>query len=75
MTWVMWNLTSFFLETVLLQCRIGARFAPNIPSAQKMFWTHPMILLDHEAQVKALSVLGIVLILSKIGARFASNIP
>jgi hypothetical protein len=32
--------------------------SPTVPSAQKSFWTHPMILLGHEAQVKALSVWG-----------------
>ena len=29
---------------------IGARFAPNVPKAQKSFWTHLMVLLgdvDH----------------------------
>ena len=32
---------------------VGARFAPNVPSAQKSFWMHPMILLGDKAQVKA----------------------
>ena len=32
---------------------VGARFAPNVPSAKKSFWTHPMVLLGDEAQVKA----------------------
>ena len=31
----------------------SARFAPNVPSAQKSFWTHPMVPLGDEAQVKA----------------------
>ena len=54
MMWVMWNLTSFSLEIVLVWCRIGARFAPNVPSASKSFGMHPMVLLADEAQVKAL---------------------
>ena len=29
----------------LCQRKIGARFAPNVPSAQKSFWTHPLVLL------------------------------
>ena len=33
--------------------KIGVWFAPNIPSAQKSFWMHPMVLLGDEAQVKA----------------------
>jgi hypothetical protein len=28
-------------------------FAPNIPKAQKSFWTHQVVLLDDEAQVEA----------------------
>ena len=35
---------------------VGAQFAPNIPLAQKSFWTHPMVLQGDEAQVKARSV-------------------
>jgi hypothetical protein len=26
---------------------------PNVPFAQKSFWTHPMVLLGDEAQVEA----------------------
>jgi hypothetical protein len=49
---------------------------PNVPPAQKSFWTHPMILLGDEAQVEAcLSPFGDVLILSKIGAFFVPNEP
>jgi hypothetical protein len=36
---------------------MGARFAPNIPHAQKLFWTHPMELLGDEAQVDARFIL------------------
>jgi hypothetical protein len=36
-----------------VQCKIGDRFVPNVPSAQKSFWTHPMVLLGDKAQVKA----------------------
>ena len=32
---------------------IGARFAPNVPSALKSFGMHPMVLLGDEAQVEA----------------------
>jgi hypothetical protein len=35
------------------RCKIVARFVPNIPSAHKSFWTHPMVLPSDEAQVKA----------------------
>jgi hypothetical protein len=31
----------------------GARFAPNIPLAQKSFWTYLIVHLADEAQVKA----------------------
>jgi hypothetical protein len=43
-TLVMWNL-------ILIQ--IGARSAPNIPWAQKSFWTDPMVLLGDVTQVDA----------------------
>jgi hypothetical protein len=39
------NLT-FCLETVFV-------FVPNVPMAQKSFWTHPMVLLDDEVELKA----------------------
>ena len=29
---------------------------PSVPLAQESFWTHPMVLLGDEVQVKALSV-------------------
>jgi hypothetical protein len=32
---------------------MGAQFAPNIPQAQKSFWTQPMVHLGDEAQVEA----------------------
>ena len=39
--------------------------APNIPQAEKSCWTHPMVLLGDEAQVKLVSVhLETVLILT-----------
>jgi hypothetical protein len=31
---------------------MGARFAPNVPWAQKSFWMHPMVLLGYEAQLE-----------------------
>ena len=50
---------------MLILTQIGARFAPNVPSAQKWFWTLPMVLLGDEAQVKLVSVhLETVLILT-----------
>jgi hypothetical protein len=52
-TWVMWNLVFVCLEIVLVSVLDRARFAPNVPQTQKQFWTHPMILLDVEAQVDA----------------------
>ena len=32
---------------------IGVQFAPNVPSARKSFWMHPMEPLGDEAQVEA----------------------
>jgi hypothetical protein len=31
----------------------GAHFAPNIPQAQKLFWTHPMELLGDVGHVES----------------------
>jgi hypothetical protein len=51
---VKWNLVSVHLEKKCqCRCNIGARFALNIPLAQKLFWMHPMELLGDEAQVEA----------------------
>jgi hypothetical protein len=37
----------------MCRCKIGAWFAPNIPLAQKSFWTHSMVVLGDESQVEA----------------------
>jgi hypothetical protein len=34
----------------LCRSKIGARFAPNIPYAQKSFWMHLMVLIGDEAR-------------------------
>ena len=40
---------------------------PNVPLAQKPFWTHPMVLLGDEAQVEAqFGLLEIVLMLTQV---------
>jgi hypothetical protein len=52
-TWVMWNLASFCLETRLCQCKIGAWLELDIPLSQKLFWTYLMVPLGDEAQVEA----------------------
>ena len=49
----MWNLSSFRLEIVLVSGKMGALFTPNVPSAQKSFWTHPIVPLGDEAEVGA----------------------
>ena len=54
MTWVLWNLTSFLLEIVLVsvqdRCIVYAR---RTIVSEKSFWTHPMVPLGDEAQVEA----------------------
>jgi hypothetical protein len=32
---------------------LRAQFAPNVPKAQKSFWTNPMVHLGEEAQLEA----------------------
>ena len=41
-----------FGDSVSVGCQIGSWFVPNVPLAQKSFWTHPMVLLGDEAQVE-----------------------
>ena len=41
------------LEMVLVLVQVGARFAPNVPQAQILFRTHPMVLLGDEVQLEA----------------------
>ena len=54
MTWVMWNLVSIHLDKVLVlvqdRCTVCAK---RTIGSEKSFWTHPMVLLDDEAQVDA----------------------
>jgi hypothetical protein len=50
-----WKLVSVHLKIVLNYLswfKIGARLAPNIPFAQKSFWTHPMELLGDVGHVR-----------------------
>jgi hypothetical protein len=56
----MWNLVLVYLVAALVPVyfemvlvSVQDRFAPNIPKAQKSFWTHPMVLLGDEAQMQA----------------------
>jgi hypothetical protein len=37
----------------LFGCKTGAWFVPNVPKAQKSFWTHPILLLCDEAHQEA----------------------
>ena len=53
MTWVMCNLTSFCLETVLLSVQDRCMVCASVPQAHKLFWTHPMEPLGDEAQVES----------------------
>ena len=53
MTWVMWNLTSFLLETVLVSVQDRCMVCARRTIGSKLFWTHPMVPLGHEAQVEA----------------------
>ena len=47
------ELISIRLEIVLILTQTGAMFAPNVPLAQKSFWTQPMVLLGDQAEVEA----------------------
>ena len=49
----MWNLTSFYLETVLVSVHDRCMVTLDITKALKLFWTHSMVPLVDEAQVEA----------------------
>jgi hypothetical protein len=50
----------------LCRYKIGARFAPNLPLAQKSLWTQSVVVLGDESQVEArFSHLEIVVILEQ----------
>ena len=63
MTWVMWNLASFCLETVLASMQDRSWFALDVPKAQKLFWMHSMVSLGDEGQVEACFGLSDILLI------------
>jgi hypothetical protein len=64
-----------FGDSAWLRRKVGAWFAPNVPSAQKSFWMHPMDLLGDighvESRFNPFGDSG----QCKIGALFAPNVP
>ena len=53
--WVILNLVSIRLETVLASVHDRCTVCAKHTMAQKSFWTHQMVLLGDEAQVEARS--------------------
>ena len=53
MTWVMWDLTSFLMETVLVSVQDWCMVCARRTIGKKSFWTHSMVPLGAEAQVEA----------------------
>ena len=51
--WVMSNIVSIHLETVLVSLQDRCAVCAKHTMAQKSFWTHQMVLLGDEAQVEA----------------------
>ena len=51
--WVMSNLISIRLETVLVSLHDRSTVCAKHTMAQKSFWTHQIVLLGDEAQVEA----------------------
>ena len=41
---------------MLILTQIGARFVPNVPLAQKLFWMHPMELLGEWVMSNLVSI-------------------
>ena len=50
--WVMLNLVSIHLETVLVWLQDRCTVCAKHTMAQKSFWTHQMVLVGDEAQVE-----------------------
>jgi hypothetical protein len=46
------------IVSVQILSKIGARFVPNVPRAQKSFWTHMMELLGNVGQVDRFGSFG-----------------
>ena len=53
MTWVMWNLSSFCLETVLVSVEDRRLVCARRTIGSEIIWTHLMVPLGDEAQVEA----------------------
>ena len=53
MTWVMWNLVSIRLETMLVSLQDRCKVCAKHTMAQKLFWTHPMELLGDMGHVES----------------------
>ena len=72
-----WKLISVCLEIVLILTQIGAWFVPNVPKAQKSFWTRPMELLRDVGQEEShFYPFGDgVSVGARFGARLAPIIP
>jgi hypothetical protein len=47
------DLILVYLEAVLVSVQDSCMVSPNVPMAQKSFWTHPIVLLGDEVQVEA----------------------
>ena len=63
-TWVMWNLVRSVWRWSLCLCKVGARFAQNVPYSRKSFWTPQMEPLGDVGHVESRSVrLEMVLVL------------
>ena len=51
--WVMWNLVSIRLDTVLVSMQDRCMVCAKRTIGSEMFWTHPMVLLGDKAHVEA----------------------
>jgi hypothetical protein len=52
-TFVMWNLVSIHMETVVVLVQDRCTVCAKRTIGTKSFWTHPMVLLGDEAHVDA----------------------
>ena len=48
-----WKLVLVCLEIVLIFMHDKCKFLPNLPLVRKLFWTHPIVLLDDVGLVES----------------------
>jgi hypothetical protein len=73
--WVMWNLTSFCLETVLVSMQDRCMVCAKRTICSEIFYTHMLVPLGEEAQVEVIQDTCMVYVERTIGLKIALDAP